>query len=141
MQNDTRQFTLPLAELVDRLAIDQIKEVLLPARRESIAAEIQKLEHDIDLLIGEKQLALSSRILRIVIALAQLNLHIWQNKDRMQSLPESEYLELLKFSHQLNGIRNHLKNQLLEATGDLEPSAERTNFNTDGLQGWDISIR
>lgn len=140
MASNDRKFTLPLAELIDRLTIDQIKEVLLPEHKESFSQEMEKLAHDIDLIIAEKGLRLSSRFLRIVIAMAQLNLHIWQNKDRMQEDPE-RYLELLKFSHQLNGIRNQLKNLLLEETGDREKSAERSNFNTDGLENWTISIK
>jgi len=140
MANNDRKFTLPLAELIDRLTIDQIKEVLLPEHKESFAQEMDKLAHDIDQIIAEKRLQLSSRFIRIIIAMAQLNLHIWQNKDRMQKDPE-QYLELLKFSHQLNGIRNQLKNLLLEETGDREKSAERSNFNTDGLENWTISIK
>ena len=134
-----RRFNLPLAELVDRLTIDQIKEVLLPAHKESFAQEMERLTHDIDLIIEDKNILLSSRLIRIVIALAQLNLHIWQNKERMQLEPD-RYLELLKFAHQLNGVRNQLKNLLLEETGDREKCTERTNFNTDGLESWAISI-
>ncbi len=140
MAGSDRQFTLPLAELIDRLSIDQIKEVLLPEHQASFSQEMDKLAHDIDLIIAEKGLRLSSRFLRIVIAISQLNLHIWLNKDRMQEEPE-RYLELLKFSHQLNGIRNQLKNLLLEETRDREKSSERLNVNTDGLENWTISIR
>ena len=140
MTSNDRKFTLPLAELIDRLTIDQIKEVLLPEHKESFSQEMDKLSHDIDQIIAEKGLRLSSRFIRIIIAMAQLNLHIWQNKDLMQNDPE-RYLELLKFSHQLNGIRNQLKNLLLEETGAREKSSERSNFNTDGLENWSISIK
>jgi hypothetical protein len=139
VETKERKFTLPLAELVDRLTIDQIKEVLRPQHRESFALEMEKLCHDIDVIIEEKNLYMTSRLMRIIIALAQLNLHIWQNKDRMQVEPD-RYLEMLKFAHQLNGVRNQIKNLLLEETGDREKSAERSNFDTDGLEGWDISI-
>lgn len=50
-------------------------------------------------------------LIRVIIALAQLNLHIW-NKDIMEAHHASEpdrYMELLKLSHQLNGIRNRLR--------------------------------
>lgn len=140
MSSNDRKFTLPLAELIDRLTIDQIKEVLLPEHKESFAQEMEKLMHDIDLIIEEKGIRLTARLLRIIIAIAQINLHIWQNKDRMQE-DAGRYMELLKFSHQINGIRNQLKNLLLEETGDREKSAERSNFNTDGLENWTISIK
>lgn len=137
-----REFLLPLAELVDRLTIDQIKEVLLPKHRESFAQEMLKIEHDIDAIIGEKRLKLTSRLLRIVVAIAQMNLHIWYNKDRMEQNPADTeaYMQLLKLSHQLNGVKNRMKNLLLEETNDREKSLEKSNFNTDGLSGWDISV-
>jgi hypothetical protein len=78
----------------------------------------------------------------VIIALAQLNLHIWRNKDDMEGLVDNQgqYLALLKLSHQLNGIRNQLKNHLLVIGGDKDAASLRSNFNTDGLDGWDISI-
>ena len=54
--------------------------------------------------------------MRIIVLISQINLHIWKNKDLMQeNLDNSEkYLSLLKLSHQLNGIRNRMKNYILE---------------------------
>jgi hypothetical protein len=137
-----RQFLLPLAELVDRLTIDQIKEVLLPEHCESFAREMEKIEHDIDTIVGEKDVHLTARLLRMVIVIAQMNLHIWQNKDLMERNPDDTeaYLRLLKLSHQLNGVKNRIKNLLLEETGDREKSLKKSNFNTDGLRGWEISL-
>ena len=139
MKSKERRYLLPLAELIDRLTIDQIKEVSIPENKESYAQEMKKLAHDLDLIIEERELRLSARLIRIITILSQMNLHIWYNKDKMQKDPE-HYSELLKFAHQLNGIRNQMKNLLLEETGDKEKSAIRTNFNIDGLEGWDISI-
>lgn len=140
MANKERQYCTPFAELIDRLTVDQIKEVLIPEHKKSFAKEMEKLAHDIDLIIEERELKLSARLIRIIIAIAQMNLHIWQNKDQMQKDPEN-YMNLLKLSHQLNGIRNQMKNLLLEETEDREMSAQRANFDTDGLEGWDVSIR
>lgn len=140
MANKERQYCTPFAELIDRLTVDQIKEVLIPEHKESFAKEMEMLSHDIDLIIEERGLKLSARLLRIIIVIAQMNLHIWQNKDQMQKDPEN-YMNLLKLSHQLNGIRNQMKNLLLEETEDRDKSAQRTNFDTDGLEGWDVSIR
>lgn len=140
MANKERQFVLPMAELIDRLTIDQIKEVLIVEHKESFSREMEIICNDLDLIVEEKRLKLNSRIIRIIIALAQINLHIWSNKEQMQKEPE-RYAELLKLSHQLNGIRNQMKNLLLEEAADKDKSSERTNFNTDGLKGWDISIK
>ena len=140
MSSKERQYLLPLAELIDRLTIAQIKEVLISENKESYTQEMEKLAHDIDLIIEERELKLSARLIRIIIVLSQMNLHIWFNKDKMQNNPE-HYLELLKLAHQLNGIRNQMKNLLLEESGDREKSAMKTNFNTDALEGWEISIK
>ena len=141
MESDRkRQFLPAVAELIDRLTVDQIKEVLLPEIQPEVSEEMQKICSDIDLLIEERNLQLSARIIRIIIALAQMNVHIWKLKDYMQENPE-KYDESLKLAHQLNGIRNQMKNILLEEVGDKEKSAERTNYNTDGLKGWSISIK
>ena len=136
---DGRLFVPTLAQLIDRLTINQIKEVQLPQNREGNAEEIKKLEHDIDTIIEETGLQLSARLARIVIVLAQMNLHIWHYKERMEEDPD-RYSEWLKLAHQLNGIRNRMKNLLMEECGDAEPAAQHTNVGTDGLQGWDVSI-
>jgi len=138
-EKNDRLYLPTLADLIDQLAIDQIKEVLKPENKKSYAGEMKKISHDIDVLIEEKQLKLSARMIRIIIALAQLNLHIWHHKDKMQQ-DQERYSDLLKFAHQLNGLRNQMKNLILEETGYKEPSAKKTNFNTDGLDGWEISI-
>jgi hypothetical protein len=138
-----RLFLMPLAELVDRLTIDQIKDVKFVEGREAVHAEMQRIQHDIDLIVREKAIKLDARILRIVIALAQLNMHIWNNKDEMEALVESDregYLQKLKFAHQLNGVRNQLKNLLLVISGDKDAASIRSNFHTDGLTGWNLEI-
>lgn len=140
MGSKERKFLPAFAELIDRLTVDQIKEVLLPEIKITVADEMVKICHDVDLLIEERELKLSSRMIRIIIALSQLNLHIWQLKDQMQE-GSVYYDEQLKKAHQLNGIRNQLKNILLQEAKDKEKSAQRTNFNTDGLEGWNISIK
>ena len=134
-----RLFLPSLSDLIDRLTVDQIKEVLQPANREAIADEIKRLENDIDLATSKLDLKATARFLRKVIVLAQINLHIWYNKDQMQVQPD-RYAELLTMAHQLNGIRNRIKNSLLDETGDEDEAARHTNVSTDGLEGWEISI-
>ena len=141
MTGPRRQFHLPMAELIDRLTVDQIKEVLLECDKEDLGKEVRALEHDIDLLIDRHGLTLSGRLIRIVIILSQMNLHIWYNKDQMGDDPKAEgYLPRLQLSHQLNGIRNQMKNLLLAETGEKNGATTRANFNTDNLTGWDIRI-
>ena len=137
-----REFNLPLAELLDRLTITQIKLVKLPGDKTSFISEIRKIEHDIDQIISENAIKADSAFIKNIIALSQINLHIWNNKDQMQVVieKESEYLALLKFAHQLNGYRKKIKNTILEKeSGASEPSNQKSNFETDGLN-LDISI-
>ena len=139
MSSVERKYKVPLAELIDRLTVDQIKELLLSEGKSSYANEMEIIQHDINLIVTEREIALNARLLRIVIALSQLNLHIWLLKERMQQEPD-KYDEFLKLAHKLNGVRNRMKNLLLEETGDREKSAQRSNVSIDGLTGWDVSI-
>lgn len=138
-KRESRKFLPSFAELIDRITVDQIKEVLLPDQKEGVAQEMAKITHDIDLLIEDRRMKLSARLIRIIIVIAQMNVHIWTLKDRMQEKPD-QYNEFLKLAHQLNGLRNQMKNLLLEESGDRKKSHIRTNSNTDGLEGWSISI-
>ncbi len=133
-----REFLPTFAELIDAFSINQIKEIRL-SNKESYAKEMNRISNDINLFINEKGIRLSARLIRLVIIIAQMNLSIWDNKDKMQQNPK-KYDELLKLAHQLNGIRNKIKNILLEESGEKEPSKKRTNTQTDDLKGWDISI-
>ena len=133
-----RKFVLPAAELIDRLSVDQIKEMLFDDN-DSITKEIQNLSHDIDLIISQKEIKVDSRFIRIIMVVSQINVHIWYLKDMMQE-NEDRYDELLKLAHQINGVRNRMKNLLLEEFGDKEKSLMRSNFNTYGLKGWEPSL-
>ena len=136
-----RKFQLPLSELVDRLTISQIKLAFVPQNRTNFNKEIEMLNHDIDLIIQNNELRLNAKLISALVQLSQINLHIWNNKDLMQANldNETEYLSLLKLAHQLNGIRNSIKNYLVELEGNVEDSHKRSNFETDGLD-WDFKI-
>ncbi len=128
------EYNYPFTELVGLLTVNQIKEVLLP-KNEALKSDIQKIEHDVDTLINEKGLKLSARFVRLVIYLAQLDLHIWYCKDQMAEHP-TEYTHYMTKAHQVNGIRNKVKNLISEYAGD---SPKHTNDSPDGLD-WELSI-
>ncbi len=136
-----RQFLPPLAELLDRLTVTQIKQAILGDKNKDFANEIKKISNDIDIIISESNIKLDSNLMRIIVLISQINLHIWKNKDLMQeNLDNSEkYLSLLKLSHQLNGIRNRMKNYILEIEGNNDESQKKSNFETDNLD-WDIDF-
>jgi flagellar biosynthesis/type III secretory pathway chaperone len=136
-----RQFLPPLAELIDRLTVTQIKQALLGDKNKDFSNEMKKISHDMDIIIEKENIKLDSRVIRIIVLISQMNLHIWKNKDLMQENLNNndKYLELLKLAHQLNGIRNKMKNQLLVIEGTSDESQKKSNFETDNLD-WDIDL-
>jgi hypothetical protein len=137
---ENRKFLIPLSELIDRLTVDQIKLLLnKDDSNKSIKKEMQKMTHDIDQIINDKKIKLDSEIIRMIIILSQINLHIWNLKDKMEK-DTNNYNKNLKLAHQINGIRNQIKNKILEKTNDLNQSSKRSNFNTDELEGWDYDL-
>ena len=137
--SNSRQFLPPMSELIDRLTVTQIKENLLGDKSGDFYTEIKKLINDIDLIVSEKKVPLSGRLIRAVVMISQINLHIWRNKERMQENlgNDIEYLFYLKKAHQMNGVRNLLKNYLLELEGISDSSQLRSNFEVDGLE-WNM---
>jgi len=139
MDNKQRYCLVPFSELLDRLTIDQIKEILVPEHRASFTEELQRLTQEINPIIKEKGVKLTARIIRLIIILSQINLHIWHTKQIMMDYPD-RFEASMKLAHQLNGIRNQIKNILMEESGFKDPTKKRTNINTDNLEGWNISI-
>lgn len=134
---DTSCITLSLSELIDRLSVNQIKEVLAPHGKESFGRDNRMIEDELERILPEAGLPRPARFIRLIIALAQINLHIWKEKEWMQGDP-SRYDAHLKLSHQLNGLRNQLKNALLQEAGIRQMA--KTNTDTDNLAGWCLSI-
>ena len=132
---DQRMYLPTLSELIDRLSVTQIKLNLANNDPKDFQNEIKKINNDIDLIMREKKLQLDSEFVNLILVIAQLNLHIWHNKDLMQQNLDNEdqYLALLKKAHQLNGYRNQIKNRILDIEGLEDKSQIRSNFETDGL--------
>ena len=137
--SNSRQFLPPMSELIDRLTVTQIKENLLGDESGDFYTEIKKLINDIDLIVSEKNVSLSGQLIRAVVMISQINLHIWRNKELMQENlgNDTKYLLYLKKAHQMNGVRNLLKNYLLELEGISDSSQLRSNFEVDGLE-WNM---
>ena len=139
--NSSRAYQVLLVDLIDSLTINQIKEVLLPKdARAPYIEEMHRLAHDIDLLFKEKQVNATGRLLRLIVFLAQANLHVWHTKDRMQTEP-GKYHELLEFAQDMNGLRNHVRNLLMEHFGEGEACNRRATFlKEDGDQWYSATL-
>jgi hypothetical protein len=133
------RFVPGLGDLIDRLTVDQLKEAFHGSLRKPIRAEIADLEHDIDGWTARHQIKLSGRTVRIIIVLAQINYEIWMCKEQMQEDPK-RYDHWLKRAHQLNGIRNQMKNRLLAEVQEGDRLCQASNVSVDDLEDWNIQL-
>ena len=112
---DHRKFLPTLSELVDRLSIIQLKELLIPEHRAEYSAEIRDILFDIDQELVERDVRLTSREIRAFIVLAIMNREIWLNESNYRKgIVEGNNLGR---SHGLNSIRNYSKNRIQEKIG------------------------
>ena len=110
-----RKYLPTLSELIDRLSIVQLKEVLIPEHKKEYAQEIKDIVHDINLILNDENVKLDGNDIRAIIVLSQMNLHIWHNEsDARKGINSNENLRL---THGLNGIRNVAKNIIQENIG------------------------
>lgn len=128
-----------LAELIDCLTIDQIKEVLNIGNSASCGTKMGRIEHDLNMIFAKGKTEFDASFVRLTIALAQINLHIWRTKDIMQTGPD-HFNECMKLAHQLNGLRNQIKNKILDKAYRCDQYMTKSNVETEGLKGWSMSI-
>ncbi len=133
------KWTPHFAELIDRLSIHQLKEVLIPEQKEKYAREMKLIEHDLDEHIGSCKILLSAKMIRAIIALSQINAHIWYNESNVRNGKEQD-LEKLKLTHGLNGLRVGIQTYILDMIGE----EDRADFKIDCLaadfKDWRISL-
>ena len=130
-----RKYLPTLSELIDRLSIVQLKEVLIPEHKKEYAQEIKDIVHDINLILNDENVKLDGNDIRAIIVLSQMNLHIWHNEsDARKGINSNENLRL---THGLNGIRNVAKNIIQENVGG------RKDYKIDCIaaefKDWEIS--
>jgi hypothetical protein len=128
-----RKYLPTISELIDRLSINQLKEVFIPDKKEEYAEEISLILHDIDLLIKDSKI--DADTIRAIVVLAQMNLHIWQNESEARKGGDGD--ADLRLTHGLNGIRNTAKNKIEEINDG------RKDYKIDCLgndfKEWEIS--
>ena len=130
-----RKYLPTLAELIDRLSIAQLKEVMIPEHKAEYAQEIADIVHDIQLCLDSSDKPISGETIRAIVVLSQINAHIWQNESNYRKgIKEGNNLEL---THGINGIRNVAKNKIQEVVGG------RMDYKIDCLaaefKDWEIS--
>ena len=129
-------YHLPISELIDRLSIIEIKLVLDVKNSRDYLHELSLLKNDIQLELGSKETSLDINLIQTLISLGQMNLHIWYIKEKMklQLDQPDEYAANMKLAHQLNGLRNQLKNNLLRLEKNSNNAKVRSNIELDGLE-------
>ena len=134
--SNNRKYHLPITELIDRVTILEIKLVLDNKNSKDYLNEIELIKSDLEFELNKKQIILSTKIVQTLIALGQMNLHIWYIKDQMklQQNDPLAYANNMKLAHQLNGLRNQLKNMLLIFEDKTTSSQIRSNTEMDGLE-------
>ena len=132
---EQRRFLPTLSELIDRLSIVQLKEVKIPEHKNEYAQEIADIVHDIQLIMEQKDVVITSELLRAIIVCAQMNAHIWYNETNVRSGAAGP--SMLALTHGLNGIRNTAKNKIQEVVGG------RKDYKIDCIaadfKDWEVS--
>ncbi len=133
-----RKWLPSFAELIDRLSIHQLKEVMIPEHKDKYSEEIRMIIHDIDDILASKEVKLDGELILAFMSIAQINSHIWYNESKARK-GEDQDLRLLKLTHGLNGIRSRLTNLISSKVGD-----GIQDYKSDCLaaefQDWKMSI-
>jgi len=133
---EARAVNFTLADLIDRITISQIKETLFSKERSAMfTRDLAEVAADMDTLLADKPVGMDGRLIRLIMLMAQCNLHVWTGKDRMDREPDS-YVALLARAQDLNGLRNHARNRLMDAFGEMGAAARRSTFLDEEGEQW-----
>lgn len=114
-RTEQRKYLPTLADLIDRLAIVQLKEIFIPEHAAEYRKEREMIEHDIDLILEDGR-SIGAREVRAILMVMLSNRVIWENESKARA-GGSEQDKLLKFTHSINGVRNTFKNVIAELEG------------------------
>ena len=127
--NGSRRYLPSLSDLVDRLAIVQMKAIFIPERAGEYLQERQLIEHDIDLILHQRQedgSRVTASDVHAILVIMLANRFIWENESKARA-GGSDQDRLLKLTHSINGVRNTAKNQLSRLDGG------RKDYKLDAL--------
>ena len=134
-----RQWLPNFSELIDRLSIHQLKEIFIPEHKEKYTREMRDIMNDIDIVIKEKNINITAKMIRAIVVQAQMNTHIWYNESKARSGKDQD-VSLLKLTHGINGIRNRAGNLILKLIGDDDKFDMKTDCLAEEFKDWDISL-
>ena len=134
MDNQSRKYLPTLSNLIDRLSINQLKEVFIYEHKEKYALEIEDILHDIDLIIESGKLEFDAETIRAIVVLSQINAHIWYNESKVRVGNGEGDLSL---THSLNGVRHYAANLIEKISGGRIEL--KTDCLADSHKTWEIS--
>ena len=121
-----RKYVPTFAELIDRLAIVQLKYIFISENSDEYKQEMNDIIHDLDLIIKEKDIKITGDMIINIMRVMLTNRYIWENETKARA-GGSEQDKLLKLTHSINGIRNASKNVISNEIG------ERVDLKVDCL--------
>ena len=134
-----RKWLPTISELIDRLSIHQLKEVLIPENKDKYAKEMKLMMHDINQIIDEDNITLSADFIRAIVVLSQINAHIWYNESKVRR-GESQDYSLLSLTHGLNGIRSGTMNYIQDLIGQIDRKDWKSDCIAAEFDDWKISL-
>jgi hypothetical protein len=138
MSNE-RKYLPTFSELIDRMTICQLKSIFIPENKEAYDIEIGEIKHDVDLIIKEKDIKMTSEMIRAISVIMLSNRYIWENESQARKGTDQD-LKLLKITHSINGVRNSAKNVISRELGervDLKTDCLAAELKTE-IQNWDV---
>ena len=112
-----RKYLPTFAELIDRLAIVQLKYIFIPNNSDAYRQEMNDIIYDLDIIIKEKDIKITGEMIINIMRVMLTNRYIWENESKAR-LGGTEQDKLLKLTHSINGIRNTSKNVISNEIGE-----------------------
>lgn len=136
----TKNIKFNNAELIDKLIVMQLKQVINNKNYKEFEKGISTLVKQINLnIVQSEKKIFSAELIGLLIALSQINTFIWLTRDKIKN-SNKELSKNIKVSHQLNALRNKAKNKIVRYLKNDTSTLLQTNTNKEDLKGWKYSI-
>ena len=112
-----RKYLPTFAELIDRLAIVQLKYIFIPDNSVEYKQEMDDIIHDLNIVATEKDIKITGDMIINIMRVMLTNRYICENETKARAGGD-EQDKLLKLTHSVNGVRNTAKNMISNETGD-----------------------
>src|SRR3990167_1499009 len=112
-----RKYVPTTAELIDRMAICQLKAIFIPENKKEYEQEIADIISDLNGIMKDKQVIDWGNLFRATAVNMLTNRFIWENESKARE-GGAEQDKLLKLTHSINGVRANSKNVISQMLGE-----------------------